>query len=1411
MDKINEYSPFIKIPLQSSNETVETPIENIIEVFNPFQNNEYEMLFRDVYREYETDENGFEPETGFIQDSKSGIYQTSFSNEFDISPDNGITDYLDVSAVNSRLLKTGIFIPSGFQKTDKINIVLYLHGLFKEGDRINGIEYYWKNYSNIRECFYRSRRNGILIAPTLSSNPQNDNIIFNNTGGLDKFLSGCLKALQHKHYIPASSDFSAIIIAGHSAGGKPLSRIVSSKGIYNGKITECWGFDCLYAESWASGINGWAKGNKKFYHYWAWSCSAKNLNSCPRVIGDKILGNPNIQNIAPEGKISHQQIIENAWLKNINSRSWFKNITGGEVPPQAKQNPLFDTAKAVRLNSYYSRSLGWEKYYDKINDLLLPFSGMKNVSLGEEAFAGAVYAWQRHHGISEKDCDGIIGPETWEKMKVYILKDKAGTQIPVPAEGLPVSGGLVFSKYSLSTKEIIVQKKDDRNKYSEIKESPMVFLKEIVRNAGEDPDGWFDRFTRITFLGRSLKKDQYIQENFAIHLKTLEKKFAAQFGGPGADPSAAGDNLKLTHEGIAGSRLVSSTATYSYHMFGLAADINYSGCPYIQAHESFNKFMGKVSKLVANIETKGIAWGLSIPALPQKYLDLYDELLELNNYLKKYFSFLEPQNESQLNLSLSQCSYQEWKGISSSRAKEIIGKDLREISKAWKGSRTNPENIFKDGFLNLSRDFVKGMVESGMDWGARYGDIMHFDMRSVPGIGSKIEKAKNNYIRNIKDKARQLYVAGNREYLLNEDDSIYSDYQETSETYEFEDNLNSTEEPLHELQQETLISPENFVPDLSKAVRLNLFYSDKLGWNQFHDQINNLMLPFSGQQNISLGEEAFAEAVAEWQKQQGFPEKDCDGIIGLRTWNIMKPIINSDADKIKPYISDNSVVPSKDNIPEFNQWYAQKILEAVNSGIAGFNSHLKIPPGNQIETIAKGDTVLNVDPDKNIIQILPVIYHILEKAREKNYKDILIGSFIREADQPGCTGHCDGRCIDLNFRGGSFEKPDSTRMVIKILEYLTTLPPEFKKNLGFGMPLQGDFFGHHNFKKFKSVDSSNLLNPELRKLIVKLGIVFPDNNDHLHIQVRWLPKKKYTHDEFSLGLLDENGADQFKQHENIINNLFENYSLSYKLEKVGDWLPLLLFKVDDALVAELKSRNMYVQYAHNESYSNDLNTDFYRLRIHKYPLLNGIQMNAESLIKYIRLNINSLIDTDYCDFSPYDASIDAPVWESDNPKGAVLKLDIKGPDNASVVVSLSKPNGWRFTTVHTPATGAHPVSGNREFFIGKDSKTGGTYFIIKGLDMMSSGVAGLGLPWFGSWGFGQGDALWKSMRTKVIQLINTNGGEASEDITYSERVEWRFVYYSYKNSLEDVFGKGAGSTANSPFFDISEVPAQSFI
>jgi len=295
---------------------------------------------------------------------------------------------------------------------------------------------------------------------------------------------------------------------------------------------------------------------------------------------------------------------------------------------------------------------------------------------------------------------------------------------------------------------------------------------------------------------------------------------------------------------------------------------------------------------------------------------------------------------------------------------------------------------------------------------------------------------------------------------------------------------------------------EDLVKDWSNAVKVNYYYGDKLGWNQYYDQINNLLLPFSGMQNVSLGPEAFAQAVAEWQKSQGFSEKDCDGIIGPQTWGVMQPLMKKPFPVSYPTapVTGGGTPPPITDIRAFNTWHATQIVDAMNNGLFGTNFDSK----TQLLNIANGVKVKYVDPNTRIVMALPVIYHIMQNAKAENFRDIIIGSFIRDPSGSSCTGHCEGRCIDINYKGGNFETSGSVRMVLNILRYLLTLPSQYKKSMGFGMPLQGQFFGKTGLAKFSSVSPSLLKDAELRTLVPQLGYVFPDNDNHLHIQVKWL-------------------------------------------------------------------------------------------------------------------------------------------------------------------------------------------------------------------------------------------------------------------------------------------------------------------
>jgi hypothetical protein len=217
----------------------------------------------------------------------------------------------------------------------------------------------------------------------------------------------------------------------------------------------------------------------------------------------------------------------------------------------------------------------------------------------------------------------------------------------------------------------------------------------------------------------------------------------------------------------------------------------------------------------------------------------------------------------------------------------------------------------------------------------------------------------------------------------------------------------------------------------------------------------------------------------------------------------MMPLLNKAAvTVIAPVtVPTSSTPPPVQQILAFNQWHAQKVLDAMNNGVMGTNFNSK----DQLEKIVRGEQVLQVNPNTMIIQVLPLLSHIATEATGNNYRNIIIGSFIRKPNSNGsCTGHCAGRCIDINYSGGNFESAGSAQMVIHILNYLVSLPVEYKKKLGFGMPLQGEFFGHRELVKYKSSDPSNIRNTVIRQLVTSLGIVFPDNDNHLHIQVGWL-------------------------------------------------------------------------------------------------------------------------------------------------------------------------------------------------------------------------------------------------------------------------------------------------------------------
>ena len=214
------------------------------------------------------------------------------------------------------------------------------------------------------------------------------------------------------------------------------------------------------------------------------------------------------------------------------------------------------------------------------------------------------------------------------------------------------------------------------------------------------------------------------------------------------------------------------------------------------------------------------------------------------------------------------------------------------------------------------------------------------------------------------------------------------------------------------------------------------------------------------------------------------------------------------------------------------------------------------------------------------------------------------------------------------------------------------------------------------------------------------------------------------------------------------------------------WLDLYNWRVPSSVERAVNSRGfsvMAIGDAHGA-----LNLDKYEVNCTRLP--RGY--TAEQLLNEFRLNINNFVDTDNTEFLPYDSS-DTSKWRSSSPEGACFYLDIIGPDNAAVVGSMVESSRFRFTTIETPRSGDHPVSGHREFGFRTEGST--VIFYTRGADRSTQGLGETIV-------FAGADHLWKSFQRKMAAFINNHGGAASVLTPFAERFHPDVVRILYGSS-----------------------------
>ena len=143
--------------------------------------------------------------------------------------------------------------------------------------------------------------------------------------------------------------------------------------------------------------------------------------------------------------------------------------------------------------------------------------------------------------------------------------------------------------------------------------------------------------------------------------------------------------------------------------------------------------------------------------------------------------------------------------------------------------------------------------------------------------------------------------------------------------------------------------------------------------------------------------------------------------------------------------------------------------------------------------------------------------------------------------------------------------------------------------------------------------------------------------------------------------------------------------------------------------------------------------------------------------------------------TPQDAisTQETNLWNSDNPLGALIKLDI--PLNDGVVVCAEYTNDyWRFMTMEAPYDSEHPVTGTRQFGIEQNSN--GSYNIyVRGVDRITSRIQEIVANAFLDNQFEKADELWESFQQKTKEFVNANGGVSNIVPVIHNRPDWNKV------------------------------------
>lgn len=232
---------------------------------------------------------------------------------------------------------TGIFIPSGYNVRQLVDVLVYLQGHRTNPDaawfRGLTIDKYWdsKRFPRwaLREATNASGKNVVLVAPTLGPHSQGHQ--FSKRGGLDTYLDRVMAALStygQFRTLGRRPEVGNIILACHSGGGARMLELVTVANKLTSRVRECWAFDSLYGQDIEVAWYTWARrhpGARLYVHYGSGFTQdhSRKLAALARCESVRRPCRP-LANVSVEGRTSlpHNNVPIEHWTKRLRMARW---------------------------------------------------------------------------------------------------------------------------------------------------------------------------------------------------------------------------------------------------------------------------------------------------------------------------------------------------------------------------------------------------------------------------------------------------------------------------------------------------------------------------------------------------------------------------------------------------------------------------------------------------------------------------------------------------------------------------------------------------------------------------------------------------------------------------------------------------------------------------------------------------------------------------------------------------------------------------------------------------------------------------------------------------------------------------------------------------------------------------------